>query len=207
MLSGKVKALETEMSDLKVRYQEEIDTLNIQKASLENQSLEDRLAKERMAKEWLAMEQHLASENFFNQKYLAVRSYFLVDEADVFKQDHQLIIRLKAMHFPAGESTILAENYELLGKLQTAILTFDDPRVIIEGHTDATGSEALNMELSMQRAEAVSQYLTSNGTLPAESISAVGYGSDHPLASNLTPAGRAMNRRIDVLIIPKTQSM
>lgn len=207
ILSATVKSREAELSTLKSNYQEQIDTLHVQKAALEDQSLENRLAKERMAKERLAMERHLELENLFNQRFLTVRNYFQVDEADVLKQERQVIIRIKAMYFPVGKSTILIENYELLGKVQKAILTFDDPRVIVEGHTDATGPETVNMELSQERAEAVRQYLIANGTLPSENISAVGYGAEMPLASNRTSAGRAINRRIDVLIIPETKPM
>jgi outer membrane protein OmpA-like peptidoglycan-associated protein len=74
--------------------------------------------------------------------------------------------------------------------------------VVIEGHTDSTGSETLNQKLSRDRAESVRQYLIQNGTLSADKISAKGYGSSRPLASNATASGRAVNRRIDVIIKP-----
>ena len=61
----------------------------------------------------------------------------------------------------------------------------------------------MNIELSRMRAEAVRQYLIANGTLSAAKISATGFGSSRPLASNATSAGRAINRRIDVIIQPK----
>ena len=56
-----------------------------------------------------------------------------------------------------------------------------------------------------QRAEAVRQYFIANGTLTYDEISAIGYGSEQPLASNKTPEGRAINRRIDVIIVPQLQ--
>ncbi|MBC2743982.1 MAG: OmpA family protein, partial [Desulfosarcina sp.] len=74
------------------------------------------------------------------------------------------------------------------------------------GHTDSTGSAQTNQELSQKRAEAVKTYLVANKTLPSNRIRATGYGLDRPLAPNTTPEGRAINRRIDVLITPaKTQ--
>jgi outer membrane protein OmpA-like peptidoglycan-associated protein len=163
------------------------------------------MAKERMARERMAAEQRLAAERKFNQLYVAVQDYFENDEAEVYKQENQLVIRLKAMRFPLGKSIIMPENYALLSKVQKAIRTFDDPRVIVEGHTDTTGSDEVNMLLSQQRAEAVSEYMIANQTLPPDNLSAVGYGSERPLASNATAAGRAINRRIDILIIPEAK--
>jgi outer membrane protein OmpA-like peptidoglycan-associated protein len=93
----------------------------------------------------------------------------------------------------------------LLSKVQRAIRTFGVPEVIIGGHTDSTGSEDLNEHLSQKRADAVRQYFVANGTLPYEKIIAVGYGSMRPLASNATENGRAMNRRIDVIITPEVR--
>ncbi|MGD9308171.1 MAG: OmpA family protein [Desulfosarcina sp.] len=202
-ISEKNQALQAEMEALKADYQARIDEINVRVATLEGKTREDQMAKERMARERMAAEQRLAVERKFNQRYVAVRTYFDLDEAEVYKQENQLVIRLKAMQFPVGKSVIMPENYNLLSQVQKAIRTFDDPRVIVEGHTDTTGSNEVNMLLSQQRAEAVRDYMIANQTLPPDSISAVGYGSERPLASNATSAGRAINRRIDILIIPQ----
>jgi OOP family OmpA-OmpF porin len=158
---------------------------------LEGKTYQERLEKER-----------LAAEKRFNELYNQVQSYFSPDEAEVYKQAQQLVIRLKAVQFPVGQAVILPNNYPLLTTVQKAINTFGRPDVVIEGHTDSTGSEILNQQLSQKRAEAVKQYLVYNGTLPAGKIAAVGYGSSRPLASNATARGRAVNRRIDVIIKP-----
>lgn len=202
-MAEKNQRLQEDMETLKADYQAKIDALNIRVATLEGQSREDRMAKERLARERMAAEQRLAAERKFNQLYATVRNYFEPEEAEVYKQENQLVIRLKAMRFPVGKSVIMPENYALLSKVQKAIHTFDDPRVIVEGHTDTTGSNEVNMLLSQQRAEAVREYMIANQTLPPDGISAVGYGSERPLASNATAEGRAINRRIDILIIPQ----
>ncbi len=202
-LSEKKQALQAEMETIKDDYQARIDVLNVRVATLEGKTREDQMAKERMAREQMAVEQRLAAERKFNRLYVAVRNYFQTDEAEVYKQERQLVIRLKAMHFPVGKSIIMPENYPLLSKVQKAIRTFDDPRVIVEGHTDTTGSDEVNMLLSQRRAGAVREYMIANQTLLQNSISAVGYGAERPLASNATSAGRAINRRIDILIIPE----
>ncbi|BBO76259.1 hypothetical protein DSCW_36760 [Desulfosarcina widdelii] len=202
-MAEKNQTLQADMEALKADYQAKIDALNVRLATLEGQTREDRMAKERLARERMAVEQRLAAERKFNQLYATVRNYFEPEEAEVYKQENQLVIRLKAMRFPVGKSVIMPENYALLSKVQKAIRTFDEPRVIVEGHTDTTGSNEINMMLSQQRAEAVREYMIANQTLPPDGISAVGYGSERPLASNATAEGRAINRRIDILIIPQ----
>jgi len=100
----------------------------------------------------------------------------------------------------------MPSNYTLLSKIQRAIRTFGQPNVVIEGHTDSIGSDELNERLSERRADAVREYLVANGTIPYGRISAIGYGSHQPLASNKTAEGRAINRRIDVLIMPQLET-
>ena len=158
---------------------------------LEGRTYQERLEKER-----------LAAEKQFNELYNQVQGYFSADEAEVYKQAQQLVIRLKAVQFPVGQAVILPNNYPLLTTVQKAISAFGQPDVVVEGHTDSTGSEIMNQQLSEKRAEAVKQYLVYNGTLPAGKIIAVGYGSTRPLASNASAQGRAVNRRIDVIIKP-----
>jgi outer membrane protein OmpA-like peptidoglycan-associated protein len=97
----------------------------------------------------------------------------------------------------------MPENYQLLSKVQRAINEFENSSVVIEGHTDSTGSKEINSTLSQSRADAVKDYLVANKTLPAGKVVARGYGSEKPLAaSNATPEGRAANRRIDVIVTP-----
>ena len=175
--------------------QDEIDRLQNKIASLEGLSQKQKMEKER-----------LLAEKRFNEQLSSVQGYFEPSEAEVYKKQNQVIIRLKAMYFPVGQSVITPNNYMLLSKVQRAIRLFGEPDVIIGGHTDSTGSEGLNEVLSQQRAEAVRQYFVANGTIPYEKIIAVGYGSMRPIASNSTEAGRAMNRRIDITIAPQFKS-
>ena len=145
----------------------------------------------------------LAAEREFNERFDQVQRYFSSNEAEVYKQGNQLVIRMRGIKFPVGQATLSPENYHLLSKVQRAIHTFDPESIIIEGHTDSTGSAQLNQQLSQQRAHAVKAYLSANDPEIADLIKALGYGSDRPLASNNTAEGRAVNRRIDVRIIPR----
>ncbi|WP_313086223.1 OmpA family protein [Pseudomonas sp.] len=74
-----------------------------------------------------------------------------------------------------------------------------DRKIMVEGYTDSTGSDAYNLKLSERRAEAVRRALTRAG-VDAQRIQTVGYGEEYPVASNDTPASRAMNRRVEVTI-------
>jgi len=176
--------------------QVEIDALKNQTALLADRTMKEQAAKER-----------LAAEKKFNELFGEVRNLFDANEAEVNKQGDQLLIRLGAIKFPVGKYVIMQENYGLLGKVQLAIRIFGEPDVVIEGHTDSTGSDELNQHLSEQRAYAVGQYLIANQTLPADRIEAVGFGAIRPLASNKTAQGRAVNRRIDIIIKPRSMSM
>ena len=69
------------------------------------------------------------------------------------------------------------------------------------GHTDDTGSASYNYDLSQRRAAAVSAVLIGSG-VPATRIQTIGRGMDQPVASNATPEGRALNRRVDIVILP-----
>lgn len=151
----------------------------------------------------IASKESLVAEKRFQQLFSEVQTYFSPNEAEVYKQGNRLVIRLKAIRFPVGKDYIMPSNYSMLNKVQRAIRTFGEPEVVIEGHTDSTGSKALNEHLSQRRAEAVREYFVANGTLTRDAISAIGYGSEQPLVSNKTAKGRAINRRIDILITPR----
>ena len=172
-------------------YQARIADLEKQFTGLQGYSREQEAAKRK-----------LAAEREFNEKFNKVQRFFRPDEAEVYKQGGQLVIRMRGIQFPVGQATLTPDNYTLLSKVQQAIGTFGQPTVTIEGHTDSTGSAQMNQELSQNRAEAVKTYLVANKTLPANRIRATGYGPSRPLAPETTPEGRAMNRRIDVLITP-----
>jgi outer membrane protein OmpA-like peptidoglycan-associated protein len=172
-------------------YQARIASMEQQLSGLKGYSRAQETAKEK-----------LAAEREFNEQFDKVQRYFRPDEAEVYKQGNQLVIRMRGIQFPVGQATLSPDNYTLLSKVQQAIATFGQPAVTVEGHTDSTGSAQMNQELSQKRAEAVKTYLVANKTLPANRIRAAGYGPDRPLAPNTTTEGRAMNRRIDVLITP-----
>jgi outer membrane protein OmpA-like peptidoglycan-associated protein len=172
--------------------QDDIEALKDRVFELEGKSRQEQIAREQ-----------LEAEKKFNEKFENIQNSFDREEAEVYRQGNQLVIRLRGMQFPIGKAVIMPENYALLSKVQLAIRSFNEPEVIVEGHTDSTGSTEVNQQLSQERATAVKEYLVSNNTLPDSNVMAVGYGSSRPLMSNESAEGRAVNRRIDVIITPR----
>jgi outer membrane protein OmpA-like peptidoglycan-associated protein len=83
------------------------------------------------------------------------------------------------------------------------VLVQDVPKahVVVEGYTDSAGSEAYNLRLSRDRAEAVRAFLVAHG-VDAERVEARGFGEANPVAPNTTPEGRADNRRVEIIVQP-----
>ena len=188
-------------SETKVMEQQgKVDSQRQQIAALEGQSKKAQRERELIALQEKETKARLEDERRFQQLFNEVQAMFAQDQAEVYKQAKNLVIRLKAMQFPVGKDLIMPDNYALLSQVRNAIRTFGEPDVVIEGHTDNTGSTAINAQLSQNRAEAVRQYFIANGTLEEEKLTALGYGSERPLAANDTTEGRAINRRIDVII-------
>ena len=71
----------------------------------------------------------------------------------------------------------------------------------IEGHTDSIGSQNLNMQLGLERADAVKRYLYEKHQIPLHKISVISYGQEKPVAPNKTKAGRAQNRRVVIKVL------
>lgn len=192
---------ENEASNNKIsELQTTIDEQRKQIAALEGDSKKVQRERELIAMKEKETQARLEAEKRFQQLFIEVQGMFAGDQAEVYKQAENLIIRLKAMQFPVGKDLIMPDNYPLLSQVRQAIRAFGNPDVVIEGHTDSTGSLAINEQLSKKRAEAVRQYFIANGTLSEDKVTAIGYGAERPLSPNDTPQGRAINRRIDVVI-------
>jgi outer membrane protein OmpA-like peptidoglycan-associated protein len=142
----------------------------------------------------------LRSEQEWNQAINEAREEFSEDEADVYRQGDKLLIRLKKINFPTGSAEVPDQSKELLTKVATVVEELNAKNVEVQGHTDSTGSPAINQRVSKDRAEAVADYLEDE--VEDVKVKAVGYGYKKPIAANKSKAGRAMNRRVDVVITP-----
>lgn len=96
----------------------------------------------------------------------------------------------------------IQEGYtSAINKLGMALKNDENLKVEVQGHTDTTGPNGLNMTLSSSRAQAVKQYLIKNFEISPERLSAKGYGPLQPVSSNETFEGRKKNRRVDIKMI------
>jgi outer membrane protein OmpA-like peptidoglycan-associated protein len=91
-----------------------------------------------------------------------------------------------------------------LQKMAVVLNKYADTDILIEGHTDATGSEEHNLTLSRERAQSVSNYLAGLGVSPTR-FTMMGYGESQPISSNETVEGRQLNRRVEVVIVANEQ--
>ena len=114
----------------------------------------------------------------------------------------ELIVRMpQDILFDTDSATLnMAMNGDLR-QLAANLNKYSASTIEVQGHTDSTGSEAYNQELSQRRAQAVVQVLTRNNVSPAR-LRAVGYGESRPVATNDTAQGRQLNRRVQIVIRP-----
>ena len=102
--------------------------------------------------------------------------------------------------FDVNKAELQPEAKENLEKLAAILQKYEDTDLLIEGHTDATGSEEYNLELSRRRSQSVSNYLAGIQVDPRR-FTIMGYGESQPVASNETIEGRQANRRVEVAIM------
>jgi outer membrane protein OmpA-like peptidoglycan-associated protein len=153
-----------------------------------------------------ALVQRLEAQARVKQQFEEVEKMFGPDEARVFREGNNIILRLVGLTFDSGASQIKPESFDLLAKVERAIDVFPRSELIIEGHTDSHGGDDFNQQLSQARAESVQQYMINAMRIPTYRLIATGYGETRPVASNETESGRARNRRIDIVIRPNLET-
>lgn len=117
--------------------------------------------------------------------------------------DETLIVRFASdVLFSVDSASLSGSSEATLGEVGSVVAEFDKTAVIIQGHTDSTGSDAYNQGLSERRANSVRSYLSNQGVNP-QRIFAEGYGESQPIASNETASGRAQNRRVAMMLRAK----
>jgi outer membrane protein OmpA-like peptidoglycan-associated protein len=105
--------------------------------------------------------------------------------------------------FDFDKSTLKPEAADELHRAAEKIKEFSNARIIIEGHTDNFGTDAYNLELSRNRAAAVRDFFVTQEKMEGSGMESSGFGESRPIASNDTEEGRAKNRRVEIIILPK----
>jgi outer membrane protein OmpA-like peptidoglycan-associated protein len=122
-------------------------------------------------------------------------------EAEVVRDGEKIYVALPSgILFDSGKDALKASAKESLSKA-AATLKGSETNIIVQGHTDSSGSDAINQPLSERRAANVKDYLVSQG-VPGSRISSIGYGASRPAVPNDTKENMALNRRVQLEISP-----
>lgn len=126
----------------------------------------------------------------------------LGSNATIQNTGEQLIVTLpQDILFATDSANLTGALRQDLTTLASSINAYPGTQVNVIGHADNTGTAAYNQDLSARRAQAVSSVLIQSGVAPSR-IRSIGRGEDAPIASNLNPEGRALNRRVEITITP-----
>lgn len=121
----------------------------------------------------------------------------LRDSLRILMTIRQSRVTLRGVNFELGKAVLLPVSKDILRDVAASLVTNPDVHVEVGGHTDSTGSKALNERLSLARAESVKAFLIENG-VAADRMEVQGYASTQPVASNKKASGRAQNRRVEL---------
>lgn len=125
--------------------------------------------------------------------------------AAVKREGDLLAITLKGdVTFDVNSAVVRPGLYDDLDRIARIMIKYPQTSIVVAGYTDSTGTEAYNQRLSERRAESVKNLLVQQG-VQTDRITAVGYGESRPVATNATPEGRRLNRRVEIRIKPNTQ--
>ena len=121
---------------------------------------------------------------------------------EVYRAGDRLLLRLPATFtFDVGRADIKVQAMSTLTEIALTLKQFNQSFVDVLGHTDSTGTAAGNQALSQRRAQAVATHLKAHGVALAR-LATRGYGATEPIADNTTDAGRSLNRRVEIKLVP-----
>jgi len=127
------------------------------------------------------------------------------EAAAVRREGDLLAITLKGdVGFDLNSDAVRPGLYNELDRIAQIMVKYPQTSILVEGHTDSTGSETYNQQLSERRANSVKTLLVQRGVQEYR-VNTTGYGESRSVATNTTPAGRQMNRRVEIRINPNAQ--
>jgi len=125
---------------------------------------------------------------------------------DVIRDGDNLLLRMPSgITFATDSAAVQPQFQPTLNEVASVLSQYPKTYIDIYGHTDSTGSEAYNQSLSERRAQSVASYLAGHGVQSAR-MATRGYGEMQPIANNETEDGRQANRRVEIKIVPVTDS-
>jgi outer membrane protein OmpA-like peptidoglycan-associated protein len=124
-----------------------------------------------------------------------------IPNAEVIREGEGIIVKFDSgILFDVNQSTLKTNARSNIESLATSLKNNPETTVLIVGHTDATGSDAYNQKLSVRRAEAVRSYTIAQG-IASSRLSTEGRGESEAISDNTTEEGRALNRRVEIVIV------
>ncbi len=144
--------------------------------------------------------------NMMDKQEEEMRQALADSEAAAIRREGNLIaISLKGdVTFDTNSAIIRPGLYSEIDRIANILIKYPQTVIQVEGHTDSTGPESYNMELSARRAETVKNLLVQRGVDPSR-ILTMAFGESAPIASNDTDFGRAQNRRVEIKVAPTAQ--
>jgi outer membrane protein OmpA-like peptidoglycan-associated protein len=145
------------------------------------------------------------AQEMMDEQETAMRDALADCESAVVKREgNVLTISLKTdAGFGTGSSNVHPEAYKELDQIARIMVDYPQTTIMIEGHTDNTGSETFNILLSERRANHIKHHFLQRG-VSTKRIAVVGVGEARPIATNTTAQGRQMNRRVEIIIQPRS---
>ncbi|OOG28077.1 cell envelope biogenesis protein OmpA [Thioalkalivibrio denitrificans] len=142
--------------------------------------------------------------NYMDQQEAELRQQLEGTGVSVTRDGDNLILNMPGhVTFDVNRDEVKSEFYEVLNSVAIVLKKYDKTAVEVAGHTDSTGTVEHNMGLSQRRADSVARYLAGQGIQPVR-IDTIGFGPHRPIADNSTVEGRALNRRVELTLIPLT---
>ena len=139
---------------------------------------------------------------YMDNQQRALESQLSGSGVGVARQGDNLVLRMPSdVTFATNQSSIDARFMPVLDDVAQVLQQYDQSTIDVLGYTDSSGGDAINQPLSDRRASSVASELVRRGVI-AQRIYVAGMSSQNPVASNATPEGRAMNRRVEILIRP-----
>ncbi|WP_020399055.1 OmpA family protein [Kordiimonas gwangyangensis] len=139
---------------------------------------------------------------YMDQQEKKLRQQLQGTGVQVVRDGDNIILNMPGnITFDTDSSVVKADFMDVLHSVSLVLDEYEKTYVDVMGHTDSTGSDSYNLQLSQNRAEAVASVLTSKGVEPVRLV-VRGFGEQYPIASNDTPSGRAQNRRVEIALSP-----
>lgn len=142
---------------------------------------------------------------YMDRQEAALREQLRGSGVSVTRRGDEIILNMPGnVTFDVDSAGLKPQFFEVLDSVALVAQEFDQTVLVVDGHTDATGSAEYNHDLSGRRADTVARYIVNQGVAPVR-VESYGYGEQYPVATNNSPEGREQNRRVELTLIPITR--